>query len=155
MLSAEDAGDTGWRALNDSILACNKSDWDSGKELAKSAETNFQTMRDGYGQAAAVVPDCPEVAGACPYADGYLELARGQYDPAVRGAKGSINGYNSQIEKLETLKQQVDELSSLAALAASALWEGADGVYGHFQLEATDANRAWTEAKDMVAAGEV
>lgn len=155
LVSAEESGDAGWEALNESILACNRDDWTAGKDLAKSAETNFQTMRDGYGQAAALVPDCTEVTAACPYADGYIELARQQHELAVLGSKGSINSYNKQIEKLNDLKKQVQELGDLAATAHVALWDETDSVYGRFELGASPARNAWSAVKKDVAAGKV
>ncbi len=142
----------GMSAINLSIDACNHKKYSTGKTEAKNAEKEFKSIKDRLVKAYKLY-DSQEVKAAYAYADAAISYASMQYQLAVLGSQGSINGYNSQIKKLETQNEKMRSMLPLLDDANSALWLDAQDAYGSLDDRTTAAETTWTKVKDMIAEG--
>jgi hypothetical protein len=150
--SIED-GDKGYDAVNDSVNACNKEKYKDGKTYAKTAQTHFEAMRAKFTEASGLYSTGHD-AQLKAYADACVEFAKMQHQLAVLGTQGSVSGYNAQIDKTEKQLDKCRELEGNVVSAMTVTADGAKDAYGSFEVRAATAKKLWSDAQELVTAGE-
>jgi hypothetical protein len=153
LLDADDFDRDGWLELNDSITACNRSEYKDGKAKAAASEAKYRKMRTAYEDAYDLC-GLEGIKTAYQYIDASIKAAEMQHELAVLGGKGSINGYNKQIGKLEKQEKLVDSLKDLPVDSKMAVWTRAQEAYGDFESRAGTAKKQWEVARDLVSSGD-
>lgn len=152
LITCRDDEDVAIDAIDAAIDACNHEKWSTAKTKAQAVQTSYKSIKTKLAKAAKLY-DSSTIAGVNEYADCGVKLGTMQYDLAVLGSKGSVNGYNAQIDKMNDQRDKLVELSLLLNTAETTLWSAVNGTYGHFETRATPAKTIWDKAKKSVAAG--
>jgi hypothetical protein len=152
LITCRDDEDVAIDAISDAIDACNHEKWSTAKTKAQAVQTSYKSIKSKLTKAGKLY-DSSTIAGVNEYADCGVKLGTMQYDLAVLGTKGSVNGYNAQIDKMNDQRDKLVELSLLLNTAETTLWSAVNGTYGHFESRATPAKTIWDKAKKSVAAG--
>lgn len=150
--AADDAND-GLEAANNAIDFCNRKKYSDAKASAKTAQTHYEAMRKKFVDASALHTTTYDAA-LLDYANACVEYAKMVHQLGVLGTQGSINGYNSQIDKMDKQFQKCSDLADNVADAAGAMGGDIAITHGNLVMDATAAKSLWNKAKKIVAAGE-
>lgn len=152
IIAARDDDKAAFDYVNASITECNKKKYSEGKTQAQSGVKSYKALKTKLVNANKAY-EAQTLQDGYKYADAGITYAQMQYDLAVLGSKGSINGYNSQIGKIE---KQLAKLNGLAGEMDDAefyVWDAAEAAYGGYVSRAGTAKAKWEKVKKLVTEG--
>ncbi|MGB4592889.1 MAG: hypothetical protein WBI63_03830 [Coriobacteriia bacterium] len=152
IIAARDDDKTGFGYVNQAIDACNDKKWSEGKSKAQAGVKSYKALKTKLVNANKAY-EAQTIQDGFAFADAGIKYAEMQYDLAVLGSKGSINGYNTQIGKIEKQNDKLNDLAVELDDAEYYVFDAAETAYGGYVERAGTAEAKWRKVKKLVTEG--